>query len=90
MSRTRPKHLPLDDIVASSSSVGDGDESTKSVRGAVDRLSKSGREVILLHYFSGLSYEEIGTALGISLQSVHGRLQRARRSLARELTEIDQ
>jgi len=40
---------------------------------------------VLLHYFSGLSYEEISGVLGISPQSIHGRLQRARRKLAQEL-----
>ena len=36
----------------------------------------------MLHYFSGLSYDEIGQALGLSILSIHGRLQRARGKLA--------
>jgi RNA polymerase sigma-70 factor (ECF subfamily) len=46
---------------------------------ALAQLPLSAREVLNLHYFSGLSYEEIARALGISPQAVHGRLQRARR-----------
>jgi RNA polymerase sigma-70 factor, ECF subfamily len=52
------------------------------VRHAVQRLSRTGREVIVLHYFGGLSYEQIATVLDISMQAVHGRLLRARRKLA--------
>jgi RNA polymerase sigma-70 factor (ECF subfamily) len=59
------------------------------VHKALGRLSASGREVIHLHYFSGLSYDEIASALGISPQAVHGRMQRARRWLAKQLSVPD-
>jgi RNA polymerase sigma-70 factor (ECF subfamily) len=58
-----------------------------AVRDALEQLPVSAREVLQLHYFSGLSYEEIAQSLGISLQAVHGRMQRARRMLARHLAE---
>jgi RNA polymerase sigma-70 factor (ECF subfamily) len=60
------------------------------VRQALERLSASQREVIHLHYFSGLSYKEIAHALGTTSQAVHGRMQRARRVLARRLSEMDE
>jgi RNA polymerase sigma-70 factor, ECF subfamily len=86
MARSRANHAPIDDVpTAASPTNGDG-QATAHVRQAVDRLNASGREVILLRYFSGLSHEQIAQALGISPQSVHGRLQRARRTLARELS----
>ena len=46
---------------------------------------RGSREVILLHYFSGLSYEEIAAALKTLPQAVHGRLIRARRKMAEDL-----
>lgn len=49
---------------------------------ALEKLPVSAREVLTLHYFSGLSYEEIALSLGISSQAVHGRMQRARKMLA--------
>ncbi|QDT97485.1 RNA polymerase sigma factor [Gimesia aquarii] len=52
------------------------------VHEALAQLSKTEREVIYLHYFSGLSHEDVARALGISPQAVHGRMQRARRKLA--------
>ena len=52
------------------------------VRDALEHLDATTREIVVLRYFSELSYEEIGQALGMSVQSVHGRLQRARAKLA--------
>jgi RNA polymerase sigma-70 factor (ECF subfamily) len=49
---------------------------------ALARLTPDAREVLQLHYFAGLTYEQIARALGISPQAVHGRMQRARHSLA--------
>jgi RNA polymerase sigma-70 factor, ECF subfamily len=62
---------------------------TARVNRAMERLSASGREVIQLHYFSGLSHEQIARTLNISPQAVHGRLQRARRILAKRLGTSD-
>ena len=39
----------------------------------------------MLHYFSGLTYQQIADTLGISPQAVHGRLIRARRKMAEDL-----
>lgn len=55
------------------------------VADALARLPPAAREVVQLHYFSGLSYEEIARALKTTPQAIHGRLQRARRVLASEL-----
>ena len=59
------------------------------VQEALGLLEETSREVVVLHYFSGLSYQEIGRALGLSVQGVHGRLQRARGKLARLLGAHD-
>ena len=55
------------------------------VRQSVGRLPERAREVVLLHYFSGLTHEQIAAALGTSPQAVHGRLLRARRKMAEDL-----
>lgn len=62
-------------------------EAGATVREALEQLPEAAREVLNLHYFSGLSYEEIAHSLGVSPQAVHGRMQRARRMLARELKD---
>jgi RNA polymerase sigma-70 factor (ECF subfamily) len=60
-------------------------EDHSQVREAIGRLSASQREVIFLRYYSELSYDQIAEVTDSTQQSVHGLLQRARRSLAKEL-----
>ena len=59
------------------------------VHDALQLLEETLREIVVLHYFSGLSYQEIGQTLDLSVQSVHGRLQRARSKLAQLLDTRD-
>ncbi len=85
--RRRSRRLELDapaviDEPASSNG------SAEAVRQAVTELPPRGREVVLLHYFSGLSHEEIARLLGTSPQAIHGRLVRARRKLAPHLRQL--
>ncbi|MGC9454986.1 MAG: RNA polymerase sigma factor [Phycisphaerae bacterium] len=61
-------------------------ELNELVRRSVSRLPASGREIVLLHYFSGMTHKDIANMLRISPQAVHGRLVRARRKLAEILT----
>lgn len=90
MARSRTNHRPIDPATVSPPQNEDKSEAAVRIQKAVERLPASGREVIMLHYFSGLSYQEISHALGITPQSVHGRLQRARGALARELAEVNE
>jgi RNA polymerase sigma-70 factor (ECF subfamily) len=55
------------------------------VRDAVMELPEKAREVVVLHYFVGLSHKEIAALIGASPEAVHGRLVRARRKLAHSL-----
>jgi RNA polymerase sigma-70 factor (ECF subfamily) len=52
------------------------------VHEAIGNLDETSREIVLLHYFSRLSYEDIASVMDLSVQAIHGRLQRARRKLA--------
>ncbi len=60
-----------------------------AVRDALEQLPLASREALILHYFNGMSYEEIAKSLGITPPAVHGRMQRARRMLARHLADAD-
>lgn len=71
------------------SPVNDDDCIREQVHEALNHLSRSEREIIHLHYFSGLSYDEVARVLGISPQAVHGRMQRARRKLAIRLSKSE-
>lgn len=56
-----------------------------AVKEAVDSLEAMYREVVVLHYYSGMSYREIESVLGISGDVVKGRLARARRQIQEHL-----
>jgi RNA polymerase sigma-70 factor (ECF subfamily) len=58
------------------------DDSIEIVREALNRLSASGREIIYLRFYDGLSYGQISSLLGISEQAINGRLRRAKRKMA--------
>ena len=57
-------------------------EDEKVVRDAVMELPEKAREVVVLHYFVGLSHKDMAALIGASPEVVHGRLVRARRKLA--------
>jgi RNA polymerase sigma-70 factor (ECF subfamily) len=59
----------------------DSDGFDRIVKEAVDRLPVMYREVVVLHYYSGMSYEEIESILGVSGNKVKGRLARARKQI---------
>lgn len=65
---------------------GTDDCTDEAVGRAVMELPRRAREVVLLRYFSGLSYEQIAETIGSSLSSVRGRLFRAKRELAAKLS----
>lgn len=57
---------------------------------ALDALTPEQRACFVLRELEGLSYEELGEVLDISVQSVRGRLYRARADLAAALDRYDQ
>jgi RNA polymerase sigma factor (sigma-70 family) len=60
----------------------------ESVREAIDALPESERTVITLHYLGGLSCQEIGRFLGVSLSAAKMRLFRARSQLKERMIEM--
>jgi RNA polymerase sigma-70 factor (ECF subfamily) len=67
----------------------DSAESTGIIREAIRQLPASARELLVLRYYNGLSYEQIGCVLGISKSAINGRLARAKRKLADYLKRSD-
>ena len=61
------------------------DESRRLIRRAIEQLPVSAKELIVLRYYNGLSYEEISSVLGISRPTINGRLTRAKRKMANYL-----
>ncbi|UCG49820.1 MAG: RNA polymerase sigma factor [Phycisphaerales bacterium] len=59
----------------------------RAVRQAVGRLPESERDVVVLKYYNGFSYDQISAVLGISKPAVNGRLTRAKRKLTTYLKD---
>lgn len=58
------------------------DESRRLIRRAIEQLPVSAKELVVLRYYNGLSYEQIASVLGISQAAINGRLSRAKRKMA--------
>jgi RNA polymerase sigma-70 factor (ECF subfamily) len=84
MKRSRRPHRELaeQELEAPAS---DDDSRREAIWDAVQRLPPAAREVIVLHYFSRQSHEEIALTLSITPAAVHGRLIRAREHIRRQL-----
>ena len=63
------------------------DEDGLALRQAMERLSPQQRAAVALHYFDGLSVEEVSRALGIPKGTVKSRLLYARRNLEQLLSQ---
>lgn len=68
----------------------DADSLKESLREALSLLDLTSREIVMLHYYSGLTYVEIADFIDLTPGAVHGRLQRARAKLAELLTQGEQ
>jgi RNA polymerase sigma factor (sigma-70 family) len=82
MARARRREAALQKRVVSEIRVAsESDGFDKTVKEAVDHLPAMYREVVILHYYSNMSYEEIESILGVSGDKVKGRLARARKQI---------
>jgi RNA polymerase sigma-70 factor, ECF subfamily len=85
ISAARTHYIALPDGVDVPSPSPSSAPARTEINEALEQLDEVAREIVLLHYFSGLSYDEIARALDLSVPSIHGRLQRARRKLSQLL-----
>lgn len=72
---------------ASGQSNGAAVDSDWDLASALAKLEAEQRDVLFLHVWAGLSYEEIAGSLGLAVGTVSSRLTRARASLRAQLTE---
>ena len=55
------------------------------IKQAIGRLSLSEREIIVMRYYNNFSYEQMSDVLSISKPAINGRLNRAKRKVAKYL-----
>ncbi|MHC4586848.1 MAG: RNA polymerase sigma factor [Planctomycetota bacterium] len=84
MVAAKARQINMEDSCRVSDSSG-RDDNVEAVRRSIEQLPLRSREVIVLRYYNGLSYEEIASVLGISKPTINGRLTRAKRKMARYL-----
>ncbi len=88
MARARKREAALQKRAAREiRTVSDSDGFDEAVKEAVDSLPRMYREVVALHYYNGMSYQEIESVLGLPGDTVKGRLARARRQIQVHLGE---
>jgi RNA polymerase sigma-70 factor, ECF subfamily len=61
------------------------DDYNKMIHRALEQLPAGEKELVVLRYYDGLSYEQIGSVLGISKAAINGRLTRAKRKMKKHL-----
>lgn len=94
--KARPQEpWPEDEEVAATLSVGSAEEDAleavsrdqmaREVRHALEKLSASDRELIVMYYLQDMDYEEIQAVTGLSYTVLKTRLARARQRLRRHL-----
>lgn len=84
MARRRNREVTLDDsLVVLEQSSDPGPE--EAVRGAISSLQQMYREIIVLRYYNGMSYEQIALLLEIPRSKVKGRLFVARQKIGKYL-----
>ncbi len=80
-----PEVAPVADPAAAADDQLDAKRAADRLQLALTRLPDRQRSALLLRAEQGLSYEEIGEAVGSSVSSVKSLLHRARESLLREM-----
>ena len=61
---------------------------SEDLREALAELDPANRLALLLHYYSGLSLEEVAAALRIGVPALKSRMHRSRAALRRALVEV--
>jgi RNA polymerase sigma-70 factor, ECF subfamily len=68
---------------------GDARDGTIWIRDALEKLTEQEREILMLREYEQLSYAEIGSLLGMPINTVRTRLFRARTSLKEQLRSVN-
>ena len=84
MIAAKARHISTEDI-SQADKVENHDENDRAIRRVIEHLPESTKDLVVLRYYDGLSYEQISSVLGISKTSINGRLTRAKRKMANYL-----
>jgi len=81
MAKDKSRHINIQDHSQLPDSRTDSPD-IHPVRQAIDSLSPSDKELIVLRYYNKLSHEQMSAVLGLTKPAINNRLSRARRKMA--------
>ena len=81
MIATEAKQISTEDI-SQVEKIQNSDENDHAIRQAIEKLPDFAKDLVVLRYYDGLSYEQISSVLGISKASINGHLTRSKRKMA--------
>jgi RNA polymerase sigma-70 factor (ECF subfamily) len=84
MVATRARRINVEGLSQAARNNNDN-ENNHSIRRAIEQLPAPAKELIVMRYYNSLSYEQIGSVLGISRATINGRIARAKRKMANYL-----
>jgi RNA polymerase sigma-70 factor, ECF subfamily len=90
--RSRPPQVPIETVVSAADAPDEPPDPVErqelghALDAALDELRPDQRAAIVLRYENGLSFDEIGTILGVPEVTARSHVHRARKELARLLT----
>jgi RNA polymerase sigma-70 factor, ECF subfamily len=63
------------------------EESRETVRRAVDQLSDRAATIVKMHYYDGLTYEQISDALGVPVNTIKSHVFRAKQEIRERMAD---
>jgi len=83
--RARERHAGIEDCSPVADRCHHENDTVPVVREIIFRLDPDARDIVLLRYYNGMSYEQIAGLLGVSEAAVNGKLRRARSAIRQQL-----
>lgn len=83
--RARERHAGTEDCGPVADLCHRENDTVAVVREIIFRLDPDMRDIIVLRYYNGMTYEQIAATLGVSEEAVNGKLRRVRNTIRQEL-----
>jgi RNA polymerase sigma-70 factor (ECF subfamily) len=83
--RARERHAGIEDCGPVADFCHHEDDTVAVMREIIFGLDPDVKDIILLRYYNGMTYEQIAALLGVSEEAVNGKLRRARSAIRQQL-----
>jgi RNA polymerase sigma-70 factor (ECF subfamily) len=83
--RARERHAGIEDCSPVADLCHHENDAVAAVREIIFGLNPDMRDILVLRYYNGMTYEQIAGLLGVSEEAVNGKLRRARNAIRQQL-----